>query len=76
MATVQLLTEINQLPLEAQKQVSDFVALLRQRQQAEAAPQGELEDEPFIGMWRDRPEMEDSAQWVRGVRRSKEWGES
>ncbi|NJL23053.1 MAG: hypothetical protein HC895_23090 [Leptolyngbyaceae cyanobacterium SM1_3_5] len=27
-----------------------------------------LRDEAFIGMWRDRPEMEDSSQWVRNLR--------
>ena len=32
----------------------------------------ELADEPFIGMWCDRKDMQDSSAWVRRVRGS-EW---
>ena len=35
----------------------------------------ELADEPFIGMWRDREDMQDSSAWVRRVRES-EWKRS
>ena len=31
-----------------------------------------LQDEPFVGMWKDREEMKDSSQWVRQLRQ-KEW---
>lgn len=31
-----------------------------------------LQDEPFIGMWKDREDMEDSSQWVRQIRQQ-EW---
>jgi hypothetical protein len=31
-----------------------------------------LQDEPFVGMWKDREDMEDSNQWVRQVRQQ-EW---
>ena len=31
-----------------------------------------LQDEPFVGMWKDREDMEDSSQWVRQVRQQ-EW---
>lgn len=27
-----------------------------------------LEDEPFVGMWKDRQDIEDSSQWVQQVR--------
>jgi len=30
-------------------------------------------DDLFIGMWKDRVEMEDSSQWVR-IQRQQEWG--
>jgi hypothetical protein len=33
-----------------------------------------LQNEKFIGMWRDREEMTDSSAWVRKVRES-EWGQ-
>ncbi len=73
----QLLSEYVSLPDEAQHQVEDFVAFLRQRYKAvaPAAPHAEdLQDEPFIGMWRDRAEVSDSTAWVREARRS-EWSE-
>lgn len=31
-----------------------------------------LENEPFIGMWKDRKDMEDSNQWLRQLRQN-EW---
>ncbi len=46
--------------------------ILRQRY-AKTAPQKsvvktDIAQEPFIGMWRDRKEMKDSAKWVRELR--------
>ncbi len=34
--------------------------------------QSDFKDEPFVGMWKDREDMEDSSQWVRQVRQQ-EW---
>ena len=34
--------------------------------------QSNLQEEPFVGMWKDREDMEDSSQWVRQVRQQ-EW---
>ena len=31
-----------------------------------------FQNEPFVGMWKDREDMEDSSQWVRQVRQQ-EW---
>ncbi len=31
-----------------------------------------LKEEPFIGMWSDRKDLEDSSQWVKKLR-EKEW---
>jgi hypothetical protein len=31
-----------------------------------------LQDEPFVGMWKDREDMEDSSHWVRQIRQQ-EW---
>lgn len=31
-----------------------------------------LEAEPFVGMWQDREDLEDSTQWVRHLRQE-EW---
>jgi mRNA-degrading endonuclease RelE of RelBE toxin-antitoxin system len=77
MTTPQLLQDITSLPPEAQKQVSDFVAFLKERYGAVArkkVKRGKLEDEPFVGMWKDREDMMDSVKWVRDLRRQ-EWGQ-
>ena len=62
---------------DAQKQVLDFIAFLRSRQRPKhagkpARPTGDLADEPFIGIWRDREDMQDSTAWVREIRK-REW---
>ena len=68
-----ILQEIASLPLEAQKQVMDFVAFLRTRYEpVPSAPDTDrvtLAEEPFVGMWRDREDMQDSSEWVRQLRK-------
>lgn len=34
--------------------------------------QSNLQDEAFVGMWKDREDMEDSSQWVHQLRQQ-EW---
>ena len=34
--------------------------------------QVELQNEPFVGMWQDREDMQDSTEWVKNLR-SREW---
>lgn len=78
MTQQQLIAEYTSLPEEAQRQVADFVAFLRQRYKAaHSMPQPrttDVENEPFIGMWRNRKDLADSTTWVRNARRT-EWGE-
>jgi Arc/MetJ family transcription regulator len=69
--------EVDELPPEAQRQVMDFIAFLKSRYAAPRRTQSRrraLEDEPFIGMWRDREDIKDSVEWARRFRRS-EWGD-
>ena len=78
MATPRILQDIQNLPPEAQKQVSDFVAFLKTRYSATTTPgsksrRARLAKEPFIGMWKDRADMRDSVAWIRELRRS-QWG--
>ncbi len=71
----EILREINSLPLEAQRQIEDFVSFLRERYKSspqKLAPTSDLEAEAFVGMWRDREDMSDSSAWVRNVR-EKHW---
>ena len=78
METSNILTkEMASLPMEAQKQVIDFIAFLKTRYPtAQVVPKTKrvrLSDEPFIGMWQGREDMRDSTAWVRSLRR-REWG--
>jgi peptide subunit release factor 1 (eRF1) len=76
MTNEEILREINSLPIEAQRQIEDFVAFLSQRYKSSSRAETaktDLSAEEFIGMWRDREDMQDSTNWVRSVRGS-HWG--
>ena len=72
----ELIEVFGSLPADAQRQVIDFIAFLRQRY-ATSSPiqpprQTDLAKEPFIGMWRDRDDLADSSAWICSIRAS-EW---
>lgn len=64
------------LPPAAQQQVADFIAFLRVRYASararKAVKRTELANEAFVGMWRNRNDLQDSSNWVRGIR-EREW---
>jgi hypothetical protein len=63
------------LPPEAQQQVIDFIAFLHTRYAShmrKTAKRTTLASEPFIGMWDDRQDLQDSSAWVRNIR-EREW---
>jgi hypothetical protein len=74
MTNEELLRQFASLPPEGQRQVLELIAALRERFDASRPPgdSSGLEDDGFVGMWRDREDMEDSGAWVRGVR-EREW---
>lgn len=67
-----LLEEFSELPEAAQQQVLDYIAFLRTRygiKEGEPLAQaGDWGSEPFVGIWRDRQDMQDSSRWVRESR--------
>lgn len=81
MTIAELLVEkLNVLPPEKQQALLAFAESLVQEAQAEKQvheirkpaklPLSELlQDAEIVGMWSDRPEMEDSTEWVRRLRR-------
>lgn len=79
METRNINNEIATLPPEAQQQVFDFIAVLKNRYKrnrpVKKAVRNKIASEPFIGIWKDRMEMKDSSQWVRNTRKT-EWGVS
>ncbi|MDY0042655.1 MAG: hypothetical protein RBS57_20280 [Desulforhabdus sp.] len=76
MSQEQLVRDWLELPPTAQQAVVDFIAFLRARYTLTPPPQLDvpckLSEEPFVGMWQDRTDMEDSTQWVRTIR-TQEW---
>jgi len=79
MEKINITREIASLPPEAQKQVIDFVSFLKTRYNATILAKKtrsvKLTDEPFIGIWRDREDMQDSSAWVHDLRK-REWDSS
>jgi hypothetical protein len=71
-----IIDKISTLPPEAQRQVKDFVDFLRIRYGKpvkDASRQiQDLKNEAFIGIWKDREDMNDSGKWVR-TKRKAEW---
>jgi hypothetical protein len=69
-----VLKDFNALPPDAQKQVVDFIAFLKTRynltSRGTTASPKKIMDEAFVGIWRNREEMQDSSKWVRNVRES------
>jgi hypothetical protein len=79
MTQQELLNEFLALPSEAQRQVIDFIAFLRQKYTVVDPASGsqgvDLLNDSFIGMWRvgvarrrHRQDLADSTAWVRSVR--------
>ena len=76
MTNEELLRHFASLPPEGQRQVLELIAALREHfdtpRPTGDSPDSGLEHDGFVGMWRDREDMEDSGAWVRGVR-EREW---
>lgn len=78
MNTQNVMEGFSSLPPDAQKQVADFIEFLKVRYQTgnmhrKQTTRTPLAQEAFIGLWGERQDMQNSAQWVRDLRR-KEWG--
>lgn len=68
---------IQTLSPDHQKQVIDFIAYLKAREQVESITNSEMtwESDPFFGIWSDRTDMQDSTEWVRQLRQD-QWSRS
>lgn len=71
-----ILHQLATLPLEGQREVADFIAFLQKRYQRlhprKRSRKLKLKEEGFIGLWKDRKDMQESTSWVRDIRR-REW---
>lgn len=72
-----IVSELKALTPAKQKEAFNFIVFLRSQDKGRRAsnngPQKGLVDEPFVGIWKDRTDMQDSTAWVRRARRT-EWG--
>jgi hypothetical protein len=72
----QLLKKYDALPPAARRQVARLISALSSgpptKRRQRSAKKASIADAPFVGMWKDREDMEDSAAWVREFRR-KHW---
>jgi hypothetical protein len=68
--------QFDTLPTEAKREVIDFIAFLQTRYQRSTlekrSQSTKLSEDPFVGIWKDREDMNDSVAWVRDVRK-REW---
>ncbi len=72
MTDEEIIKEYNALPVEARKEVENFVAFLRERYNKKNKAEKDFTEETFVGMWKDREDLRNGAEWVRQLRR-KEW---
>lgn len=71
----EILRELASLPPEGQKEAGDFITFLHERYSRSSSSEQAARDLAslgFVGMWRDREDMRDSAAWVRNLR-EREW---
>ena len=71
-----ILNRFNALPPEGRQQVLDFIAALQAHYERFRLPEKKeaekLEEEGFLGIWKDRDDMRDSTAWVRDIR-ERQW---
>ena len=76
MTNEEILRDLAVLPPEGRQQVINLIVSLRKRYldaQSQPRPQPrDWSEEEFVGMWKDREDMQDSVVWVRALRRQEE----
>ena len=76
-ASAQIL-DLSALPEQARQEVADFYQFLKKKYRVRAVGRGMQKDASdqalsgvgFVGMWKDRTDMDDAAGWVREQRES------
>jgi predicted SnoaL-like aldol condensation-catalyzing enzyme len=68
-----VLDKYEQLPPNAKKEAEDFVEFLYHQYAKPSSPkkiERPLSDYNFVGMWKDKEDMEDSTAWVKKQRKT------
>ena len=65
-----LKSDLQELPEEAQQLVMDYVEFLKEKYQTSSnlSQPLSLENEEFVGMWENRPETQNSQEWLNQLR--------
>jgi len=60
-----------ELPEEAQNKVIDYLEFIQEKYQVSSGQSQylNLEAEPFVGMWENRLDTQNSSEWVHEIRR-------
>ncbi|MGK7956994.1 MAG: hypothetical protein AB4063_17355 [Crocosphaera sp.] len=66
-----VMIKLEQLPESEQERIAKIILNEVEKQELIllSSTSFSLENQPFVGMWKDRKEMENSSQWVRQLRR-------
>lgn len=74
MTNEEIIREFSALPSDARREVVDFIAFLRSRYSRKNGKPTNLDltDESFVGMWKNREDMQESSAFVRELRQT-EW---
>ncbi len=65
----QVISQLQQLPEAEQKRIAQIILREIEKQKSKANYSlFSLENQPFVGMWKDRAEMQNSSEWVRQLR--------
>lgn len=73
-----VILDLSSLPEQARQEVTDFYQFLKKKYRVHATGRGKqkdttaqaLSDVSFVGMWKDRADMDDAAGWVQEQRES------
>ena len=67
---VQILKKVESYSPDMQREILEFIENKYKFKTPTTKKKSPLRNEPFIGMWKNRPEMKDSAQYVRNLRKT------
>lgn len=69
----QILKKVESYSPDMQREILDFIEFIENKYKFKTPTtkkKSSLRDEPFIGMWKNRPEMDDSVEYVQNLRKA------
>ena len=67
----QILQKVESYSPDMQREILDFIEFIENKYKFKTPAtkkKSPLRNEPFVGMWKNRPEMKDSVEYVRKLR--------